>query len=386
MAVELNTLFHKVNGYDFHLVAGKGGMRKYVNWFQISENIHSIDFIEENSIIFTSGLNIENEEDLEELVLLQSQSRASGTILVLGSRIPSVPQGVLDYCNQNDYPLFTINQESELSKIMRILSYEILRSEKASIELSAALKDAISFPYKQELYLPVFKSYGFLEHSTYCMAIVEPGNEGDCLEMGQTVKMVKIIEKILMSYGDKSFIINSDNTFQILFSNYTAERIRFIVEKILSALKKMHDKGFYVSIGANLNPITQISQSYQYAKKINIFLKKQGRKNEIYEFEKMGLYKVLMSIDQTEVIEDYFTETLGKILDYDRKNGTNLYEVLRLYLENDGSVKTVADYLFLHRNSINYKMNKIEEILGCKLSSTEVRTKLYMAYLMENFV
>ena len=100
----------------------------------------------------------------------------------------------------------------------------------------------------------------------------------------------------------------------------------------------------------------------------------------------MGLYKVLMSIDQTEVIEDYFTETLGKILDYDKKNGTNLYEVLRLYLENDGSVKTVADYLFLHRNSINYKMNKIEEILECKLSSTEVRTKLYMAYLMENFV
>lgn len=386
MAIELNTLFHKVKGYDFHLVAGKNGMRNYVNWFQISENIHNIDLIEENSIIFTSGLNLESDDDLEELILLQSQSKASGTILVLGTWITEVPQMILDYCNQNDYPLFTINKESELSKIMRILSYEILRSEKASIELSAALKDAISFPDKLDLYLPVFRSYGFLEHSTYCMAIVEPSNSGDDLEMGQIVKMVKIIEKILMSYGDKSFIINSNNTFQILFSNYTAERINVIISKILSALKKMYAQGFYVSIGANLNHISQISKSYGYAQKINIFIKKQGINNQIYEFKRMGLYKILMSIEQTEVIQDYLKETLGKLKDYDEKNGTNLYEILDLYLENDGSVKAVADIMFLHRNSINYKINKIEEILDDNLSLTEVRTKLYVAYLIEKFV
>ena len=61
MAIELDILFQKVNGYDFHLVAGKGGMKHVVNWFQIVETLYGIDMIEENSIIFTTGVNIEND-------------------------------------------------------------------------------------------------------------------------------------------------------------------------------------------------------------------------------------------------------------------------------------------------------------------------------------
>lgn len=383
MAIELDTLFQKVKGYNFQLVAGKGGMKNMVNWFQITENIYSIDFIEENSIIFTSGLNIECDEDLEELILLQSKSKASGTILVLGLYINEVPQCVIDYCNKNNYPLFIINDERELSRIMRIFSYEILRSEKAAIELSSALKDAISFPSKHELYVPIFKNYGFLEHDSYCMAVVEPCDKKEHLERGQAVKMIKLIEKILMSYGDKSFIISSENMFLILFSDYTEERILFITQKILSALKKIYVLGFYASIGSYVKDITHISESYKYAEKINVFLKKQNIKNQIYEFNKSGIYRVLMSINNNEVMKDYTREMLGKIIEYDERNDTNLYEILKLYLDNDGSVKAVSELLFMHRNSVNYKIKKIEEILKCDLSSTKIRSKLYIAFMIE---
>ena len=357
-----------------------------VNWFQIVETLYGIDMIEENSIIFTTGVNIENAADLEELVLLQSKSKASGTVLVLGGFLKSVPQSVIDYCNENQYPLFIIHHERALSKVMRILSYEILRSEKASIELSAALKDAISFPSKVDLYLPVFQEYGFMEYNTYCMAVVEPSDRREHLERGTAVKMIKVIEKILMSYGDKSFIISSESVFLILFSNYIPERIIFIIEKILSALKKMYPLGFYLSIGPNLSGITHISESYQYAEKINSFLKNQNIKNQVYEFDKLGLYKVIMSVQNTKVLKNYMTEMLGKLIEYDKENKTNLYEVLKLYLDNDGSVKAVSELLFLHRNSINYKIKKIEELLQCDLSTTKVRTKLYLAFLIEYIV
>ena len=60
--------------------------------------------------------------------------------------------------------------------------------------------------------------------------------------------------------------------------------------------------------------------------------------------------------------------------------------MLKLYLDNDGSVKAVSELLFLHRNSINYKIKKIEELLQCDLSTTKVRTKLYLAFLIEYIV
>ncbi|WP_313524147.1 helix-turn-helix domain-containing protein [Anaerotignum sp.] len=383
MAIELETLYEKVSEYDIHLVAGKKGMKNIAAWFQMIESIQGVDLIEENSILFTSGLGLSKEDDLEALIRLQSQSKACATVLIIGEYIKTLPQVIIEYCNNNQYPLFIINQEKELSNIMRVMSYEILRSEKASLELSAALKDAISFPTKTELYVPVFRSYGFQDDNTYCMVMIEAGNRETNLNKRTMVKLIKSIEKIQMSYGDKSFIINSEGIFLLLFSNYTTDNIVYILEKILAVLNQIYPFGFYISVGRNTKNITSISESHKYAQKINTFLKNQNIKNTIYEFDKLGMYKILMSIDNTEVADEYIRELLAAVIDYDTKNKSNLYEVLKLYLENDGSIKAISEILFLHRNSINYKIKKIEELLNCDLSSMKMRTKLYVAFLLE---
>lgn len=379
----MNVLFQKVSDYDFCLVAGKRGMKNTANWFQIIESINSIDLIEENSILFTTGVALGNELELEELIRLQSQSKACGTAVVLGHSIKSISKDIIRYCDDAGYPLFVTHQEKELSQIMHVLAHEILRSEKASLELSTALKDSISFPAKTELYVPVFKSYGFTEDSLYCMVMIEPAAKEEHLDKSTMVKLIKTVEKIQMSYGDKSFIINSEGIFLLLFSNYTTEKINYITDKILSVLNKMYGFGFYVSVGINQKHISNISDSYKFSEKINGFLKKQNIKNHIYEFDKLGLYKILMSIDNKEIMKEYIDETLGNVIAYDLRHKANLYEVLKLYLEYNGSIKATADALFLHRNSINYKIKKIEELMNCDLSSTKIRTKLYVAFLME---
>lgn len=138
MAVELHVLFQKVSDYDLSLVAGKSGMKNTADWFQIIESIKSIDLIEENSILFTTGVALGNEQELEELIRLQSQSKACGTIVVLGNCIKNISKDIICYCNQAGYPLFVTYQRKELSQIMHVLAHEILRSEKASLELSTA--------------------------------------------------------------------------------------------------------------------------------------------------------------------------------------------------------------------------------------------------------
>ncbi len=383
MAIELETLYKRVTEYDFHLLAGGRGMGSSAEWIQTVENISGVEFIEENSIVFTSGLGLSSIEDLEELIRLQSKSRACGTVLVKGNYIQEISPDLLQYCNEHAYPLLVVNQERELAQIMRVMTHEILRSERASIELSAALKDAISFPSRTELYVPIFRNYGFLEDNTYCMVIIEPGNKETHLDKGTMVKLIKSIEKIQMSYGDKSFIINSEGTFLLVFSNYTTERVVYITEKILALLNKMYALGFYVAVGLHGKNITSISESYKYAEKMKRFLRNQNIKNKVYQFDKLGMYKILMSIENKEVMKGYIDDMLQPIIAYDAKHNSNLYDVLKLYLENDGSVKTISEILFLHRNSINYKIKKIEELLECDLSSLKTRTKLYVAFLLE---
>jgi DNA-binding PucR family transcriptional regulator len=93
----------------------------------------------------------------------------------------------------------------------------------------------------------------------------------------------------------------------------------------------------------------------------------------------MGIYRLLLGVEDKELINDYLTNTIGKIIKYDAENKTNLCETLECYLRNNGSVNETSKEMFVHRNTINYKLNKLEEILDADLSSLELRMQLMMA-------
>ncbi|WP_215695938.1 helix-turn-helix domain-containing protein [Clostridium sp. MCC353] len=71
---------------------------------------------------------------------------------------------------------------------------------------------------------------------------------------------------------------------------------------------------------------------------------------------------------------------------YDKKYGNNLKDVLYLYLTNDrNSAKTAKD-LFIHRNTMLYKINKIEEIIGQSLDDHLLRERLLFSFHILEYV
>ena len=83
---------------------------------------------------------------------------------------------------------------------------------------------------------------------------------------------------------------------------------------------------------------------------------------------------------------DYYEHTLKPLVDYDRANGTELCRTLRTYLDRNGSVQETAEELYVHRNTINYQMNKIQEILGIEMSSTAARSELLIAFALQDIL
>ena len=100
----------------------------------------------------------------------------------------------------------------------------------------------------------------------------------------------------------------------------------------------------------------------------------------------MGLYRLLIGIEDPDIIRDYYANTLKPLEEYDKANSSDLCKILKTYLLHDGSVKETADELFVHRNTINYKLNKISELLDADLSSMETRVQLYLAFKLESIL
>ena len=95
---------------------------------------------------------------------------------------------------------------------------------------------------------------------------------------------------------------------------------------------------------------------------------------------------MLMAIEDKEIIIEYYNKTIRPLSEYDRKNDSDLAVVLRCYLNHNGSVKETADELFVHRNTINYKLNKISEILDIDLSQLNNRLQLSIGFMLEDML
>jgi sugar diacid utilization regulator len=95
-------------------------------------------------------------------------------------------------------------------------------------------------------------------------------------------------------------------------------------------------------------------------------------------FEDTGAYRLLlpaMSEDPAE-LERFYQETLAPLAAYDEQYETELVGTVETYLENDGNVAQTAARLFTHRHTVRYRLERVKELTGHDIGSSEGREKL----------
>jgi DNA-binding PucR family transcriptional regulator len=82
-----------------------------------------------------------------------------------------------------------------------------------------------------------------------------------------------------------------------------------------------------------------------------------------------------MSEDPGE-LERFYEETLAPLAAYDEQYETELVATVETYLENDGSVAQTASQLFTHRHTVRYRLERVKDLSGHDIGSSEGREKL----------
>ena len=70
------------------------------------------------------------------------------------------------------------------------------------------------------------------------------------------------------------------------------------------------------------------------------------------------------------------TEYIQPVIDYDRKHSSKLVETLKVYLHTNGQKKDTAERLFIVRQTLYHRLEKIEQLLGPDFMQTEKRLAL----------
>jgi sugar diacid utilization regulator len=95
-------------------------------------------------------------------------------------------------------------------------------------------------------------------------------------------------------------------------------------------------------------------------------------------FEETGAYRILlpaMSEDPAE-LQRFHDETVAPLSAYDEQYDTELVRTLESFLDADGNVAKTAQKLFTHRHTIRYRLERVRDLTGLDVSSTDGRERL----------
>ena len=95
-------------------------------------------------------------------------------------------------------------------------------------------------------------------------------------------------------------------------------------------------------------------------------------------FEETGAYRLLLSAmsENPAELQRFFAETVEPLVAYDEQYETDLVRTLETFLEADGNVAGTAQRLFTHRHTIYYRLERVRELSGLDVSSSDGREKL----------
>lgn len=148
-------------------------------------------------------------------------------------------------------------------------------------------------------------------------------------------------------------------------------------EKLVNILNK-----YNASCGLSLmfHDILDTRKHYLQAQKAFILGKLLKRKDVLFDYEDLYIYDLLTSLNDDANADDFCHPGLQKLLQYDKSNGTDYYNTLYEYLLCAGNITRTANKLFLHRNTVVHRINRIQEIIDMDLEDGNIRFKLLLSY------
>jgi purine catabolism regulator len=158
--------------------------------------------------------------------------------------------------------------------------------------------------------------------------------------------------------------------------------IRKTIQPLAQAIGKriaaLHD-GITVTIAVStvIDTPELIGEHYQNLRQMMKLARKMDGPGKIVFWEDAQLYMVLGNLGGT--LTGFYQSILGELDNQSIKNREELLDTLQAYFDCQGSVMEAAAKLYIHRNTLRYRLDKVKEILGRDLDSPEERFSIALA-------
>jgi PucR family transcriptional regulator, purine catabolism regulatory protein len=134
-----------------------------------------------------------------------------------------------------------------------------------------------------------------------------------------------------------------------------------------------------LAIGKEAPNVAAWSRSLREAEQALLLGRQLLDGDRVLDFGDLGVYRLLVLLRESPELWEFYRANLAALADYDHKQGAELLKTLEAFFANLGNLARTADALHVHRNTLLYRIERVEAIGGLKLENAEDRLALWLA-------
>lgn len=384
---------------NIRLAAGEAGLDRIITWPYVKQTRSLKGWLNGGEILFVVDESKGYEEAFYTGIVKEAHRLDVSAIVFLcgGARYAvCLPQEALRLGDKYAIPLFEMPSDIRMIDVTKEISKAIFLWNNKNRQAENLLLNLIHEDYLQGL----------------------PGDATGTLygfDLGRSYFVVVISDKNILQSLQENDMLALTNRFSVITMRIQAECDRhgdqFISTMLcgtaiccLSVRDEAARRSYIAHIGEQLTSynmanacdlqagasrlhkdLGEMPRAYEEGRQALRYRMKRIDAARISAYEDMGIMQFLISSKDKNLLIEYSNDLLKDLVALERKENTEYVKTLWYYLRNNNSLVRTAQALFIHRNTLVNRINKIQSIIGKDLGDVDTKVRYLNAFSILEF-
>ena len=156
-----------------------------------------------------------------------------------------------------------------------------------------------------------------------------------------------------------------------------------LLEELTLAGEYLQSNQLYMGVSSPFVNISDAPESFNQAKSAITLGQQYNHSDYLYFYDSLRLLDIADRLSQDNNLDSLLFPPLLRLIHAEKSadNTHSLVKTLYCYLINGQSVNRTCQALFIHRNTLYYRLDKIKEITGCDLTHPDDLTQIYLSFV-----
>lgn len=398
MALTCKSLLGLTAFNEIQLVAGQNGLEKPITWPYVKQTESLKGWINGGEILFVVEKNRDKGENFfAELMDECEMLKVSAVIFFCKGEeyVEHIPSCVCRLAEQYAIPVFEmpsdirmIDVTREISNTIFLWNYQNKQAENFLMELlhedyltgNQRISDGTYYGFNldKSSFVAVFCDKNMIDDGRNNLFTIQ--NRFSLVSMGIAMECEK--------YGEKYISTFSCGTLICYFSSEDKEKRKLLKKKINHLLEEQNRSNTSrILVGySKLYPgINHMPAAYEEARQALRYAMKNMDGGVSCTYEEMGILRFLLAQKRKDELLDYCNEVLYELKEIDKKENSEYVRTLWLYLKMNNNLVKTAQIMYIHRNTLVNRINKIQAIIGKDINDVKVKMEYLNVFSILEF-